>query len=70
LEAAARLTEEYHIFIVNLVHDAIYADVPKEEAPTTRDLIARVMVEVAEEITEGYVRFAAEGKIGRSWADV
>jgi uracil-DNA glycosylase family 4 len=70
LEAAARLTEEYHIFIVNLVHDAIYADVPKEEAPTTRDLIARVMVEVAEEVTEGYVRFAAEGKIGRSWADV
>lgn len=70
LEAAARLTEEHHVFIVNLVHDAIYADVPKEEAPATRDLIARVMVEVAEEVTEGYVRFAAEGKIGRSWADV
>jgi DNA polymerase I-like protein with 3'-5' exonuclease and polymerase domains len=69
LEAAARLTKE-HVFIVNLVHDAIYADVHKSEAEGTRDLIARVMVEVGEEVTEGYVRFAAEGKIGRSWADV
>lgn len=70
LEAACRLTYEHKVFIVNLVHDAIYADVPKEEAEHTRDLIARVMVEVGEEVTEGYVRFAAEGKIGRSWADV
>ena len=70
LEAACRLTTEHKIFIVNLVHDAIYADVPIEEAEYTRDLIARVMVEVAEEVTEGYVKFAAEGKIGGSWADV
>ena len=70
LEAACRLTNQHHIFIVNLVHDAIYADVPKDEAEDVRDLISRVMVEVGEEITEGYVRFAAEGKIGRSWADV
>jgi uracil-DNA glycosylase family 4 len=70
LEAACRLTQQHHVFIVNLVHDAIYADVPKEEAIPTRDLIARTMIEVAEEVTEGYVKFAAEGKIGRSWADV
>jgi DNA polymerase I-like protein with 3'-5' exonuclease and polymerase domains len=55
---------------VNLVHDAIYADVLKEDAEKVRDLIARTMIEVAEEVTEGYVKFAAEGKIGRSWADV
>jgi len=70
LEAACRLTYDHKVFIVNLVHDAIYADVPKDEAEEVRDLIARVMVEVGEEVTEGYVRFAAEGKIGRSWADV
>jgi DNA polymerase I-like protein with 3'-5' exonuclease and polymerase domains len=70
LEAACRLTQQHHVFIVNLVHDAIYADVPKEDAIPTRDLIARTMIEVAEEVTEGYVKFAAEGKIGRSWADV
>jgi uracil-DNA glycosylase family 4 len=70
LEAACRLTKQHHVFIVNLVHDAIYADVPKEDAIPTRDLIARTMIEVAEEITGGYVKFAAEGKIGRSWADV
>jgi DNA polymerase I-like protein with 3'-5' exonuclease and polymerase domains len=70
LEAACRLTKQHHVFIVNLVHDAIYADVPKEDAIPTRNLIARTMIEVAEEVTEGYVKFAAEGKIGRSWADV
>jgi DNA polymerase I-like protein with 3'-5' exonuclease and polymerase domains len=61
------LTQQHHIFIVNLVHDAIYADVLKEDAEKVRDLIARTMIEVAEEVTEGYVKFAAEGKIGRSW---
>lgn len=70
LEAACRLTYDHHIFIVNLVHDAIYADVPKKDAESVRDLISHVMVQVGEEVTEGYVRFAAEGKISRSWADV
>lgn len=69
LEAAARLTAE-GVFIVNLVHDAIYADHPKDEAEEVRDLISRTMIQVGEEVTEGYVRFATDGKIGRSWADV
>jgi uracil-DNA glycosylase family 4 len=70
LEAACRLTFDHEVFIVNLVHDAIYADVPISAAPLYRDLISRVMIETAEEITQGYVKFATEGKIGRSWADV
>lgn len=70
LEAAWRLTFIHHVPIVNLVHDAIYADVPEEEAETTAALISKVMIEVAEEVTEGYVKFATEGKIGNSWADV
>jgi DNA polymerase I-like protein with 3'-5' exonuclease and polymerase domains len=70
LEAACRLTQQHHIFIVNLVHDAVYCDVPKEEAEYTRDLVSKTMIEVGEEVTEGYVKFNTEGKIGRSWADV
>ena len=69
LEAACRLTAQ-GVFIVNLVHDAIYADHPKDEAEDVRDLISNVMVQVGEELTDGYVRFAVVGKIGRSWADV
>ena len=69
LEAACRLTKQ-GVFIVNLVHDAIYADHPIDEAPQVRDLISKTMIQVGEEVTEGYVRFATDGKIGRSWADV
>ena len=69
LEAACRLTEQ-GVYVCNLVHDAIYCDVIKEEAEYTRDLVAKTMIEVGEEVTEGYVKFAAEGKIGRTWADV
>jgi len=66
LEAACRLTEQ-GVFIVNLVHDAIYADHPHSEAEEVRDLISKTMIQVGEEVTEGYVRFATDGKIGRSW---
>jgi DNA polymerase I-like protein with 3'-5' exonuclease and polymerase domains len=70
IEAACRLTFDHQVPIINLVHDAIYADVPEDEAAATRDLISRVMIEVGEEVTEGYVRFATEGKIGTSWDQV
>lgn len=70
LEAACRLTQQHRIFITNLVHDAIYADVPKDEAEEVADIISRTMIEVGEEVTEGYVKFATAKKIGRSWADV
>jgi uracil-DNA glycosylase family 4 len=70
IEAACRLTFDHKVPIINLVHDAIYADVPEDEAPATRDLISSVMIEVGEEVTEGYVRFATEGKIGTSWDQV
>jgi uracil-DNA glycosylase family 4 len=70
LEAACRLTFDHQIFIVNLVHDAIYADVPTDEAPDIADLISKVMIEVAEEVTQGYVKFATDQKIGHSWDEV
>lgn len=70
LESACRLTEKYRVPIVNLVHDAIYANVLREDAQRTVDLISKVMIEVGEEVTEGYVKFATDQKIGYSWADV
>lgn len=69
LEAACRLSDE-GIFIVNLVHDALYAEAPPDEVD---DVIARmdqVMVQVGEEITEGYVKFKTDHKIGDTWAKV
>lgn len=74
LEAACRMTltddPSQRVFIVNMVHDAIYADHFKEDAPRIADLISNTMIQVAEEVTRGYVRFATDKKIGRSWADV
>jgi uracil-DNA glycosylase family 4 len=70
LESACILTEEYQVPIVNLVHDAIYANVLKEQADEIANLISRVMIETGERITECYVRFGTDQKIGHSWADV
>lgn len=66
LEAACRLTEQ-GVYICNLVHDAVYCDVPKDEAEDVANLVSETMIAVGEEITEGYVKFQTEGKIGRSW---
>jgi uracil-DNA glycosylase family 4 len=70
IEAACRLTFEHNVYIVNLVHDAIYAEATPEEAPKIAELISRVMIEVAEEVTEHYVRFDTDQKIGNNWAEV
>jgi uracil-DNA glycosylase family 4 len=70
LEAACRLTFNYHVHIVNLVHDAIYAEAKPEEAQEVADLISRVMIQVAEELVDGYVKFATDSKIGTNWAEV
>jgi uracil-DNA glycosylase family 4 len=70
LEAACRLTQQHRIFVVNLVHDAVYCDVPKTEAEDVAELVSNTMIQVGEEVTEGYVKFATDKKIGRSWADV
>jgi uracil-DNA glycosylase family 4 len=69
LEAACRLSDE-GIYIINLVHDALYAEAPIDEVNDTIALMDKVMVEVGEEITEGYVRFKTDAKIGDRWSDV
>jgi uracil-DNA glycosylase family 4 len=70
LESACILTEQYQVPIVNLVHDAIYANVRKDQANDVANLISRVMIETGERVTENYVKFATDQKIGHSWADV
>ena len=69
LEAACRLSDE-GIYIVNLVHDALYAEAYPDEVDDICTRMDQVMVQVGEEITEGYVKFATEAKVGDRWSDV
>jgi DNA polymerase-1 len=69
LEAACRLSKE-GVFIVNLVHDALYAEAPPDEVDDVIALMDRVMVETGEEITEGFVKFKTDHKIGDRWSEV
>lgn len=70
VEAACRLTFDHHIPIVNLVHDAIYAEATPDEAPEMMTLISKVMIESGEELVDGYVRFATEAHSGHDWSQV
>lgn len=69
LEAACRLSKE-GVYIVNLVHDALYAEASPDEVDEVIALMDRVMVETGEEITEGFVKFRTDHKIGDRWSDV
>jgi uracil-DNA glycosylase family 4 len=69
VEAANRLTD-LGVDIRNLIHDAILAEAPAGDAEEVANLISRVMREVGEEVTEGYVNFDTDAKIGTSWDQV
>jgi DNA polymerase-1 len=69
LEAACRLTEE-GVYIVNLVHDALYVEARPDEADEVALVMDRVMVGVADELTGGYVRFATDYHVGDRWSEV
>lgn len=69
LEAACRLNEE-GLWIVNLVHDSIMVETLPNEADDIGKRMDEVMCGVAEEVTGGYVRFATEHTVGRSWYDL
>jgi uracil-DNA glycosylase family 4 len=69
LEAAARCTKE-GIIIVNLVHDALYAEALPDEVDDVKALMDKIMVETGEEITEGYVPFRTDAKVGKRWSEV
>lgn len=69
LEAACRLDHD-DIEIVNLIHDAILAEVYPDEAEDIARHMDKVMCQVAAEITDGYVDFATDWEIGPNWADL
>lgn len=69
LEAACRISQE-GIFLVNLVHDALYAEALPDEVDEVITLMDKIMVSTGEEITEGYVKFKTDAKVGKRWSDV
>jgi DNA polymerase-1 len=69
LEAACRLSTE-GVYIVNLVHDALYAEASPDEVDEVIALMDKVMVQVGEEVTEGFVKFKTDHKIGDDWSKV
>lgn len=68
LEAACRLDEQ-GLQIRNLVYDNIMVECDKNEVKEVSHLLQSVMVGTAEEVTEGYVRFAVDVETGTSWGD-
>lgn len=68
LEAAYRLDKQ-GVQIRNLVHDSIMAECDKSEVREVSHLLSTTMVETAELITEGYVKFAVDVETGTSWGD-
>ena len=52
------------------VHDSIALEVPPSEAVEVAHEVSRIMVEVAEEYTEGWPTFTAEAEIGPNWGEL
>jgi DNA polymerase I-like protein with 3'-5' exonuclease and polymerase domains len=69
LEAASRCVRE-GIFIVNLVHDALYAEASPDEVDDVVSLMNKIMVETGEEYTEHYVPFRTDAKVGKRWSEL
>lgn len=55
--------------IVNLIHDAIIAEVDIADAEEAAHHMSKTMIATAERITDGYVPFKADVEIGRSYGD-
>lgn len=69
LEAACRCQRD-GVDIRNLIHDAILAEATIDEAPQVMALIQKHMADVGREITDDYVNFDTDGKIGMAWSAV
>lgn len=54
----------------NIIHDAILIEAPREEAEEQGQILVKTMIDTAEEITGGYVKFDVDYDIGETWADV
>ena len=56
--------------IINLVHDDIITDALDEDAERVGEILRRHMIEVAEEVVEGYVKFDVAANAGKSWDEL
>ena len=56
--------------IINLVHDDIITDARDDDVEQVGEILRRHMIEVAEEIVEGYVKFDVAANAGKSWDEL
>jgi uracil-DNA glycosylase family 4 len=54
----------------NIIHDAILLEAPRDEAHSQGQRLVDIMIETAEEITGGYVKFDVEYEIGENWQNL
>lgn len=57
-------------WVRNIVHDSVLVECHREDAEEVTQIMEKHMIESAEELVDGYVKFAVETKIGKSWGDV
>lgn len=69
LESAVRLDKQ-GVEIRNLVHDSILAECEQDEVNDVAQLLSSTMVGTAEEVTEGYVKFAVDVEVGTRWGEL
>jgi uracil-DNA glycosylase family 4 len=72
MDAFVRIRQELRGvgWVRNLIHDAILVEAPRNRAEDVAQLMQKIMEEEGNKLTNGYVRFATEATIGRSWGDV
>lgn len=56
--------------VVNIVHDAIMYETPKNETQDAIKIIERAMLKSADDVVNGYVKFAVETSIGKNWGEL
>lgn len=54
----------------NIIHDAILIEAHRDEAEEQGKILSRIMIETAEEITGGYLKFDVDYDIGEHWGAV
>lgn len=70
LAAGVRLRRDYGIDVRFMVHDAVYAVAPEDQAEDVAAIMGEVMPQVAVDLYSDYVRFPVDVKIGDSWGDL
>lgn len=64
---SARQLDLMGLEIRNIVHDSILTECDKRDMLDVARIMEKTMVGVAEQVTEGYVRFAVDVEVGTNW---